>query len=66
MIPLLISVILKRLLRGGEEAVISPEAMQLLAFMDFYPGNVRELENILERALILADLLYYQSICLSR
>ncbi len=32
---------------------ISPEAMELLKNYD-YPGNVRELENILERALILS------------
>ncbi|MGH8131421.1 MAG: sigma-54-dependent transcriptional regulator [Steroidobacteraceae bacterium] len=34
--------------------VISDEAMQLLATHD-YPGNVRELENVIERALTLCD-----------
>ncbi len=33
---------------------ISDEAMQLLATYD-YPGNVRELENVIERALTLCD-----------
>jgi two-component system response regulator PilR (NtrC family) len=33
---------------------ISDEAMQLLAAHDF-PGNVRELENVIERALTLCD-----------
>ena len=33
---------------------ISPEAMQLVASHD-YPGNVRELENVIERALTLCD-----------
>jgi two-component system response regulator PilR (NtrC family) len=33
---------------------ISDEAMELLATHD-YPGNVRELENVIERALTLCD-----------
>jgi two-component system, NtrC family, response regulator PilR len=33
---------------------ISPDAMELLSSHD-YPGNVRELENIIERALTLCD-----------
>jgi two-component system response regulator PilR (NtrC family) len=33
---------------------ISPEAMELLSAHD-YPGNVRELENVIERALTLCD-----------
>jgi two-component system response regulator PilR (NtrC family) len=33
---------------------ISPEAMELLSSHD-YPGNVRELENVIERALTLCD-----------
>jgi transcriptional regulator with GAF, ATPase, and Fis domain len=37
----------------GSRAGISPEAMELLVRHD-YPGNVRELENVLERAVLLA------------
>lgn len=51
-IPLLIAGILRKLLGKTEEAIVSPQAMQLLLRYD-YPGNVRELENILERALVL-------------
>jgi len=41
------------LAKRSTNAEISPEAMELL--MDYnFPGNVRELENILERALILS------------
>jgi two-component system response regulator PilR (NtrC family) len=39
-------------LRGKEEIRIAPEAMQALIHYNF-PGNVRELENIIERALAL-------------
>src|SRR5262245_13266395 len=39
---------------GMAAPAISDEAMQLLAAHD-YPGNVRELENIIERALTLCD-----------
>lgn len=50
-IPLLAQSILSRL--GGERAPrLSPAALQKLCAHDF-PGNVRELENILERALAL-------------
>jgi len=52
-IPLLMQSIMKRISNGAEGAVISPAAMQLLLAYD-YPGNVRELENILERALVLS------------
>ena len=51
-IPLLASAILKRQC-PGEPPVLSPRASAELARYDF-PGNVRELENILERALALA------------
>jgi len=38
---------------GGEARAISREAMDLLVRYD-YPGNVRELENIVQRCLVLA------------
>ncbi|MCB0311368.1 MAG: sigma-54-dependent Fis family transcriptional regulator, partial [Bdellovibrionales bacterium] len=51
-IPLLVNSILKQLCHEKSYPVVSPAAMQLLLEYD-YPGNVRELENILERALVL-------------
>jgi two-component system response regulator PilR (NtrC family) len=53
-IPELAETILRRLARRMkiEEPSIAPEAMEALAAYAF-PGNVRELENILERALAL-------------
>ena len=39
---------------GKEMSHISPEAMHLIHAYSF-PGNVRELENIIERAVVLAD-----------
>lgn len=51
-IPELIHSILKDLVAQGEKPIVSPEAMELLVKYN-YPGNVRELENILERALVL-------------
>jgi two-component system response regulator PilR (NtrC family) len=54
-IPELATHILSRLARraGGEPAQLTPEALAVLADYSF-PGNVRELENILERALTLS------------
>lgn len=52
-IPLLCDAILQRLLPLTRKPVISAAAMQKLAAHDF-PGNVRELENVLERALAFA------------
>jgi two-component system, NtrC family, response regulator PilR len=54
-IPELADQILRRFSRrsGGAPAEISPEAMALLLEHD-YPGNVRELENVLERAVTLS------------
>jgi two-component system response regulator PilR (NtrC family) len=55
-IPLLVGQMLERLARqsGQPMATISEEAMLALRRYDF-PGNVRELENILERALALCS-----------
>jgi len=54
-IPLLAEIILRRLsmTRGKIVDSISPEAMRRLMRHDF-PGNVRELENILEHAHVLS------------
>jgi two-component system response regulator PilR (NtrC family) len=54
-IPELAAQILRRLARrsGVEEIQIEPEVLQQLSEYSF-PGNVRELENILERALTLS------------
>jgi two-component system, NtrC family, response regulator PilR len=49
-IPLLCDSILMRLASGASKPVISEAAMERLVAYDF-PGNVRELENVLERAL---------------
>ncbi|MFO1398412.1 MAG: sigma-54 dependent transcriptional regulator [Burkholderiales bacterium] len=51
-IPLIASAILAKLTRGGA-ARLEPEAVAALESYPF-PGNVRELENILERGLSLA------------
>jgi two-component system response regulator AtoC len=55
-IPLLAGVILNRLNRqmGHRIETLAPEAIEALKHHPFY-GNVRELENILERAVIFAD-----------
>jgi len=54
-IPLLVDHFLKGVqTRGKRGAEISPAAMEALLGYD-YPGNIRELENLLERALILCD-----------
>jgi transcriptional regulator with GAF, ATPase, and Fis domain len=39
---------------------ISPEVVKILVEYDF-PGNVRELEHIVERAVILADGKYHRA-----
>jgi two-component system response regulator PilR (NtrC family) len=49
-IPLLCNALLSRLSPPGRSTVISEAAMDRLAAHDF-PGNVRELENVLERTL---------------
>ncbi|MBN1104428.1 MAG: sigma-54-dependent Fis family transcriptional regulator [Deltaproteobacteria bacterium] len=55
-IPLLAYHFLKRYAKVNRKDVqeISPEAMQLLMSRD-YPGNVRELENIIERGVIFCN-----------
>ncbi|NMC62590.1 MAG: sigma 54-interacting transcriptional regulator [SAR324 cluster bacterium] len=51
-IPQLTNSILKNLIGEGKTPVVPPATMSLL--MNYsYPGNVRELENILERAYVL-------------
>jgi two-component system response regulator PilR (NtrC family) len=54
-IPLLVEHILARISGGGpQKATLTPEALAVLSDYEF-PGNVRELENILERALTLSE-----------
>jgi len=54
-IPLISSAILARLAAqtGGSAARLSPQAREALGRYDF-PGNIRELENVLERAVALS------------
>ena len=53
-IPMLVDHFIGRMkrLRGGSVKGISQEALSLLMFHD-YPGNIRELENIIERIFVL-------------
>lgn len=51
-IPLLVKNILSRLVKNGAQPVIPPDSMRLLMNHN-YPGNIRELENIIERAFVL-------------
>lgn len=52
-IPLLVEALLKRL-APGRHLRLSAEALQRLSSYDF-PGNIRELRNMLERAILLTD-----------
>jgi len=52
-LPILAETLLKRI-RGVAGVTISREALDLLARYEF-PGNVRELRNILERSALMAD-----------
>lgn len=54
-LPILVEHFLEKFHQEGRRRVeISPEAMQKL--LDYrYPGNIRELENLLERAIILCE-----------
>jgi DNA-binding NtrC family response regulator len=53
-IPLLVNFFLKKAAPAGEPVQVARDARKIL--LDYpYPGNVRELENIIERALILCE-----------
>ena len=52
-LPLLVSVLLRRL-PGGDEVKLADETLSLLSRYAF-PGNIRELRNLLERGILLAD-----------
>ncbi len=52
-IPLLAEAFLKQIDEGEMQIPLSPEVIETLLCHD-YPGNIRELKNILERAVILA------------
>jgi len=53
-IDMLANLILARLAAGGPQTVLAAEALHALQVYSF-PGNVRELENILERAVAFAN-----------
>lgn len=52
-LPLLIRALLQRL-PGGDAVLVSPEVVERLSHYAF-PGNIRELRNLLERGVLLAD-----------
>lgn len=52
-LPLLIDVLLKRI-AGGDSVRMTESALSVLKYYAF-PGNIRELRNILERGVLLAD-----------
>lgn len=51
-IPVLVNFLLRKISKGQKVPFVSPEAMRRLVAYS-YPGNVRELENVLERAHVL-------------
>ena len=55
-IPLLAEHFVQELCRelGGDSAVVTPAAMEILSEYE-WPGNIRELRNVLERALLLGS-----------
>ena len=53
-IPLLVKHFLKQRGKKGPELALSPAALKAFEQYD-YPGNVRELENLIERILVLGD-----------
>ncbi|MGZ3182113.1 MAG: sigma-54 interaction domain-containing protein [Telluria sp.] len=53
-IPLLAETFLQRLAPGGQGYVLEPDAVAALQAYD-WPGNIRELRNVLERAMLYAD-----------
>ncbi len=53
-IPQLIDFFLKKYTEGGRVRSFSPEAVQLLCRKN-WPGNIRELDNVVDRLLILGD-----------
>jgi len=53
-IPQLATALLARLGHGSSAPTLTPQALSCLLAYDF-PGNIRELENILERALALCE-----------
>jgi two-component system NtrC family response regulator len=53
-LPLLIEHFLEKHRQGPGQVVIHPEARRLL-FAHSWPGNIRELENVVERGLVLAQ-----------
>ncbi|MFT7774079.1 sigma-54 interaction domain-containing protein [Roseateles sp.] len=53
-IPLLVDTFLQRGAKGAQRIVVQPAAMARLQAHD-WPGNIRELRNVLERARLFAD-----------
>lgn len=54
-IPMLIDFFVKKYTEGGKPRSFSPEAVKLLQEKN-WPGNIRELDNVVDRLLILGDL----------
>lgn len=54
-IPILIDYFVKKYTEGGKQRTFSSEAVKLLVEKD-WPGNIRELDNVVDRLLILGDL----------